>query len=192
MKTTKLNRGAQIFLGIDPSLTETGVVWLDTNLLPLGHHYLFRLVKPSKKKVGGFARVMWIRDQVLRIIKSVNPTFVAIEDYAVGAKWGACDAGELGGVLRAMLHDLGVTFIEVPPNNLKKFASGKGGGGKIGVVLGVLKKWKVKIANHNVCDAYVLSRMAEGLDKIHRREKLLAYEQEAMAKVSIHVPGSAR
>lgn len=178
--------GAQFYIGLDLSFTETGLVCL----MPSRPGFKSETICTLPKMGSSITRVRYIRDRIMALALMYNPAMIAIEGYAMGSKWGANQAGELGGVIRARLHDAGYPYVEVSPSSLKKFACGpKAGRDKIHVVLAVMAKWKVKIANHNVCDAFVLAKVAEAVHTggVHKQD-LLSYEREVLKKVQLREP----
>lgn len=109
-------------VGIDPSLTATGVAWPDgsTEVLAWPGRGVDRLA-------GVYARVEnWCHRGPL----AVGEPLVILEGYAHGKGNQAHQMGELGGVLRLVLHHQHVEFVVVPPAVVKKYATGKGNANK--------------------------------------------------------------
>jgi Holliday junction resolvasome RuvABC endonuclease subunit len=75
-----------------------------------------------------------VRETFADIVKS-DIISVAIEHYAMGAKFGREAAGELGGVLRVMLWENELAYREIPPLQLKQFATGKASAEKDHILL---------------------------------------------------------
>ena len=73
---------------------------------------------------------------------------------------GVRSIGELGGVMRLLFFDLGIPFVEVPPSNLKQYATGKGNGPKDGVVVAAAHRLNYRGADNNEVDALFLLQMA--------------------------------
>ena len=146
-----------MIIGIDPSLTETGVVVLDDT------GSIVEAIGLKSKKLRGMERLVWIREQVKSRLTQNKPTIVVIEGYSFGSRGRAIfNLGELGGVLRVLLHDLGIKYVEVPPTVLKKFL-GKGNFSKEEVMAAISKRYGIDFQNDNVADAYALGRMAHDL-----------------------------
>jgi crossover junction endodeoxyribonuclease RuvC len=117
------------------------------------------VLSPPKTIAGGIRRLQWIRFQVLQL--SAAADLVVLEGYAYGAKGRAVvNIGELGGVIRVALADRARAFVEVPPANLKLFATGKGNAPKDDVFGAAIRKLKYAGNNHNEADALWLLEMA--------------------------------
>jgi Holliday junction resolvasome RuvABC endonuclease subunit len=75
----------------------------------------------------GAERLAYFRGELRREFRAVEADLAILEGYAFAASdAGARSIAELGGVVRLLLFDLEVPFIEVPPASLKMFATGKG------------------------------------------------------------------
>lgn len=99
-------------LCIDPSLTSLGYAEDDGTT---------GVVQPKSRGVERLAELdEWM------IQKSAGVDVVYLEGYAYARANQAHQIGELGGVLRLVLHYAGVEVVVVPPASLKKFATGKG------------------------------------------------------------------
>ena len=91
------------YMAFDLSLTGTGVAYGDTTAT----------IKPKQR---GVERLSVIRQALQSLVIVWQPRCVIIEGYSFGSRGNALfQIGELGGVVRLMLHDLGIPFIEVPP-----------------------------------------------------------------------------
>lgn len=117
-------------IGIDPSLTATGVCWPDGTT---------EVIKWPHKGVERLAAVSWWVETTL-VHRSHDPfaqrrhdVLVVLEGYSMGSARQQSHAhglGELGGVLRFSLHREGIPFVDVPPACVKKYATGKGNANK--------------------------------------------------------------
>jgi len=147
-----------VTLGIDPSLTATAVCRMVD-----GEVDTFEEFKP---KVKGEERLDWLFTKVSGMtgdpFGGERPpiTLIAIEGYAYSRPNQAHQMGELGGVLRLLLHWVGHSWIEVAPSALKKFATGQGNADKDQVMLQVYKRWGFEAPTNNVADAFVLAKIA--------------------------------
>lgn len=99
-------------LGLDLSLTSTG--W--------AHQGEHGVIRTSDNGVG---RLINIRDKV-RDLVGIQTDLVVIEGYAYGRPNQATHLGELGGVIRVLMWELLVPFVEISPATLKKTATGNG------------------------------------------------------------------
>lgn len=143
-----------VICGVDPSLQKTGVIILNSK----GEIIHEALVKP--KKLKGIARLVFIRDEVLSILKKFGVTVVAIEGYSFGSRGRATfSLGELGGVLRVGLLDNKYDFFDVSPSSLKSFVAENGAADKVMMRAAVKNKYKLDIREDNICDAFGLARM---------------------------------
>lgn len=113
-----------IVLGLDLSLRATGIV-----VVPVGWGLDFKnvyashagLSVPKKSPPSQYAkRLILIRDTVRSVVRSYKPTIAVIENYAFGAVWSACEIGELGGVIKTMLHEEKIPFQLVMPSSARR------------------------------------------------------------------------
>lgn len=89
----------------------------------------------STGTLRGTDRLRYIRSAVLGLLDASDPTLVAIEGYAFARPNQAHQVGELGGVIRVALAELGVPWLAVPPSTVKKYATGKGTADKTAMVV---------------------------------------------------------
>lgn len=141
-------------LGLDLSLTSTGAA------LPDG------TVRTLKSAHSGCERLRHLRDQVLQLtwmpVHAGPVDLVVVEGYAMGSKRQSHSyaTGELGGVIRLMLHEARVPFVDVPPASLKKYATGKGNASKDEVLVAAVKRLGYDGACNDEADALWLRAMA--------------------------------
>jgi crossover junction endodeoxyribonuclease RuvC len=174
----------KVYIGIDPSLTATAVIAIDA---------AGKFVKGTVCKVDktGPARLARIRNQVRTFIEMLSGPggdqvgLIGIEHYAMGAKFGREAAGELGGVLRVAMYEDGQKYVEIPPLQLKQFATGKGVAQKDHVLMAVYKKWGMEFKTNDEADAFVAAQVARAVDMAGRGEnvKLTAYEAAVVGKI---------
>lgn len=162
-----------VVLGLDLSLTSTGYsVNGNTGVIS------------SNKR--GPSRLIEICDAIEKIIDDNNVDLVSIEGYSYSSRNSQSHAiGELGGVVRVMLHTKQITYVEIPPTCRAKFATGKGNASKNEVISTVSAKtgivWKNPGADDQ-CDAWVLEEMT--LTKAGQaRYDWPRASEEALAKV---------
>lgn len=165
-----------MILGIDPSLTGTGLVKLDER----GHIVCTRVLRSDK---AGIERVIDIERDLADELDGVE--VAAIEGYAFGAQASREALAELSGVLKRRLHLSGVMWVIAPPASVKKFATGRGNAKKDEMRLAVYKKWGLDekaLKTADEVDAYVLARIALAVAKrcTGRTQGLLKYEQDAL------------
>lgn len=156
---------AQAFIGLDPSVTHTGLVILSPRGDILCQQAI--LSKPSKDGWRGQVRreqkiVSQIKTVIDQTMKLHGMAVIFCEDYAPSryAK-SSIPTIELGGLLRAMLAMLPDTVEFVSPATLKQFATGKGNSDKVAVAVALSKRFGVDFGgDDNIWDAYALSRLA--------------------------------
>lgn len=147
-------------VGIDPSLTNTGVyfgpgVWHEI----------------KGRKLRGTPRLGYFYEELIALLADHAPRVAVIEGYAYGADFTRKHRlGELGGVLRlALLHGGVGTLYEVPPSTLKKFFTGKGTSGKETMLREACSRDGGTLPSHDVADACALWHAAQ--DKALLRTK---------------------
>lgn len=162
-------------LGIDPSLTSTGVSYRRGN----GKIQAYAL---GKKELKGMERIAFLRDSVHTYLVRNNPSLVVFEGYALGFRGKTntiFDIGELGGVLKLLILERGIDILLTPPTSLKLFATGKGNADKNEVMLALREKLGVQFSTSDQYDATGLLVMGEAyMQKKH--VKLAAHEQKAL------------
>lgn len=142
------------------------------------------VIKPKRM---GVERLAFIRATVENIVGENRAAGVVLEGYAFGAHNKAHQIGELGGVIRLLLHDLGVPFVEVPPKSLKKFATGTGNAPKDAMIAHAIRTFGFDGSDNNEADAWLLWHMAQyalgddmGRRTIKRDEAVAAVEWGAI------------
>lgn len=149
-------------IGIDQSLTDTGVVVLDIESRELVYQ------GDITSKPGGepIHRILKIKEELREVITKVGPVQGVIEGFGFGARGNAVfDLGGLGYILRELFVEGGIKLLVIAPTSLKKYVTGKGNCKKDLMLLNIYKKWGVEFENDNIADAYGLARM--GADMIY-------------------------
>lgn len=141
------------FVGLDPS-TKTGFVALDED----GH------VLRAKELTGvgnkDPVRMITLIDEVIAHVQKDD--FIIIENFGFATQQGIM-LGGIGWGIRMALVRRGLTYVEVSPGQLKKFASGKGNTKKDDLAVGIYKRWEFQHSSDNVRDAYVLAQIGRAL-----------------------------
>lgn len=139
------------------SLTATGIV-------TLGQDGALLLAEVFKPKSRGDQRLYDIAGFVCDAMRFWEPAASCIEAMAYGSPFNVVILAEMHGAVRCerQRRDLPRPYY-VSPMTLKKFATGAGKGDKSNVKMCVLDKWGHKFPDDNICDAYVLARMAGAL-----------------------------
>lgn len=165
-------------IGIDPSFTGTGIIILND----IGTRLDELLIKtPAKDNIV---------DRVKAIVKAINNIkslvtldIVSIEGFSYGSPQYAHQMGYLGFRIREyfMQNWKGVPIIEPSPNQVKKFATGKGVAEKDLIIKEVYKRWGYDTNNNNTADAYVLAQIGRAYLEV--TEGLTSFQQEVIASL---------
>ena len=157
-------------IGIDPSLTATGIADADGRLHVHG----------GDAKVGD-ARLEIIYGAVMDACDA-RPVLAVIEDLPTHAK-GAGFTAQAQGVVRLALRHAGVPYAEVIPSVLKKYADGNGQATKPDMRMALYKRTGADVRSEDQVDAAWLRHM--GLDHLGAAEiKLPANQRAALDKVT--------
>lgn len=141
MKVSKRRRKV---VGVDPSLTATGVA--------LPGRELITIKKPTPNTYTDvYQRLISIRDELFGLL---SPRLVVVmENYSHASKYQAHQLGELGGVLRTALLERSVPFYLVPPTKVRMFATGKGNASKESAGYAAVERFGLRPGNNNEADA---------------------------------------
>jgi Holliday junction resolvasome RuvABC endonuclease subunit len=141
-------------LGIDPSLTSTGLCVIDH------HGALIESTTLGSKKTGP-ARLVELRDALDAYFKRTLPTACALEGYSFGSKHAREAVAEWGGLIRVLLYEWKIPTLIVPPMTLKKFVLPSAGNlQKNRIALESYKRWNVSFQTDDECDAHALAQLA--------------------------------
>lgn len=141
--------------GLDVSFSGTAIAIGD------GETHRVERVKCSNLGDGAEPRMKRIESivgQVMRIVEAEHPAAFFIENYSFGSPNGGEHLGELGGVIRWHLIDVGIVH-EVAPSTLKKFIAGAGNAKKEQMIAHVLKQWGELFPTNDHADAFGLYRL---------------------------------
>jgi len=162
-----------IIIGIDPSLTSTGICVMNEQ----GVIVESVAIQPDNK---GPERLALFRGS-FRLITSKyhgQNANAFIEGYAFGANNQREALGELGGVMRLSLYDDGIGMVIIPPTVVKQYITGKGTADKIAMAIAVLKQYGHDFPTTDQTDAFALAEigrayygMVPGLTKF--REEII-------------------
>ena len=147
-------------LGIDPSLTATGLALIDLDQRAVVDTWTIA----SKGKADATLRQRLARlDSLATAITYVDDlALVVIEGPSLGQtrQSGTFDRAGLWWAIVANLDNLGIPIVEVAPACRARYATGKGNAGKDTVLLEVARRYPtVPVANNNEADALVLAAM---------------------------------
>ena len=156
-------------IGVDPSITATGVALSDGSLITVGG-----------KAERGDERLLDIACLIGGAVHHAD--LVVMEDLPTHAH-GAGITGMVQGVLRLMCLRASVPYVTVPAATLKKFATGKGNATKPDMRMALYQRTGEDIRDDNQVDACWL-RFA-GLQHLGLPQvKLPAAQVAALAKVT--------
>lgn len=142
----------------------TRVFGLDLSLTSTGWSCGDERGTVSFSKLRNESRLVAIRNELQSlIVDKFGKPVVIVEGYSFGSRNSQSHSiGELGGVVKVMMHENNVSFVVVPPTVRAKFATGKGNASKHEVVSAVSARtgivWAGK-GSDDMCDAFVLEEM---------------------------------
>jgi Holliday junction resolvasome RuvABC endonuclease subunit len=150
-------------LGIDPSLTKTGLAAVDLATREWGTALIKSEGHKGDNLNARWLRMVNIRLRIKQAIESLgdNILIAAIEGPSYNSKFGSpWDRGGLWWMIVDDLRGQGIPVALVPPPNRAMYATGNGGSGKAAVFRESVKRYPVNQADHNVGDAVVIAAMA--------------------------------
>jgi crossover junction endodeoxyribonuclease RuvC len=135
---------------------------LDLSLTSTGYSILGKTGSISVKSKGP-ERLMDIREDVRNLLHANGIEAVFVEGYAFSARNSQSHKiGELGGVIRLLMFEMNIPYVEIPPTSRAKFATGKGNAGKTEVISSISARtgitWLGSSADDE-CDAWILEEM---------------------------------
>lgn len=144
-------------LGLDMSTKSTGVA------LPTGRTLTLRAPTTDVAR-----RLHWFEGALVRIARLYQPDLVMVEGYSLGSPGvlSTIRLAELGGVVRCRLHELGIRYLEVPPGQLKRYATANGNAPKERMVMAAVVAGATP-RNDDEADAYLLRALGmHGVDSV--------------------------
>ena len=143
-----------LFLGLDLSLTGSGVYVLD-------EHGNTVVAECLSTKHYGVERLFFLREKLLAAINTNEITLACLEGAAMHETGRLYDLGNWAGIAMLVLYDKGIPFISSAPLALKKYVSGEGKSkGKETILLDIYKNFGIEIRQDDEGDSYILSRIA--------------------------------
>ena len=144
------------FVGIDPSLTGTGVCVLNKDAEVQTEKLITSTPKFTIEE--RYTKIMSELSFVWNIVRLQN---VFIEGLSFGSRGQSMlELAGLHYMIRYTMHTKEVPYQVIPPSSLKKFITGKGNAKKEMMLLHTFKKFNVEYSENNMCDAYCLARHA--------------------------------
>lgn len=141
-------------VGIDPSLTATGLAWADGST---------ETVRYSKGTTGD-QRLVEIATDIaeLTTLLGNRAELAVLEDLPTHAH-GAGITGMVQGVVRLVLLQENIPYITVPAATLKKYATGKGNATKPDMRMELYRRTGLDLRDDNQVDAWWLRALGHEL-----------------------------
>ena len=156
-------------LGIDPSLTSTGICHADGST---------SLIVPGK--LTGCERLVFIRDRIRPLIDAVD--VVVIEAVPTHGAMSIAPLAGLGAVIRVAAHEAGIPYVDVSPSTRAKFACGDQKSRDKDAVLARAIRAGSSANSNDEADAWWLWRI--GTAAYEPTEGLHGYQLEALSGIA--------
>ena len=143
------------YIGVDLSLTGTGIVCLDDD----GNLIKQELIKTSSKQ-STEERILEISYKIKEFCKEYDRlcTFF-IEGLSFGSRGQKMlELAALHYFIRIEVYASPCKYHVVPPTQVKKYITGKGNCEKNLMLLKAYKKWNIEFDDNNVCDAFCIAK----------------------------------
>jgi crossover junction endodeoxyribonuclease RuvC len=147
-----------ISVGMDLSLTGTGIVTLENGLIK--DKQLIKSKPNDGKPTSEVKRIYQIREQI-PLPTDTKDVLAVIEGVSFGIQ-KTTSVSQLSGLtylVRTRLWLAGIPFVIVAPTTLKKYVTGRGNAQKDEMMLETYKRWHVSFEENNTCDAYGLAQI---------------------------------
>ncbi|MFW6134795.1 MAG: crossover junction endodeoxyribonuclease RuvC [Elusimicrobiota bacterium] len=146
------------FAGVDPSITNTGIVVLDQNMEVEWISESSQIVSNKVVRSTQSLRLQALKEYLENTLKRYEGLSVAYEHYSFQSTNKAFSLGELGGVYKLALFEMtGEDPVLVPPGILKKFATGHGSASKEGIIRAAINEG-LGHYDDDICDAFFLAK----------------------------------
>lgn len=171
-------------IGIDPSLTATGVVVIVDGRVV--EEKLIKSVKMGDAPRDELVRLRHIVDGIVEVLSRHQPDIVLMEGLAFMAR-NTTALVQLAGLNYFIRHELGkMRWHIVPPSTLKKFLTSKGNSDKNVVMMSILRDYGLEFPNDNLADAFGLAALgAAVLDAPIRKGTLPQQEVAELVKAQV-------
>lgn len=149
----------RIFIGIDPSLTGTGVVARFGDTEPFSRDLICTAPRDFDSPY----------DRIDKIVSEIDftmpscPALVCIEEPFIGQGNNTMILAALAFAVRRYLWQEKIPFISPAASQLKKFVTGSGKGDKAVMIKEVYRKWNFDTNDDNLADACGLAYLAEAI-----------------------------
>lgn len=142
------------FLGIDPSATGTGVSLISDVSSETLH------IRPGKRRDA--ERLQYIHSELKSFLEGKLIFMGVMEAPSYGSTHKEFILGEVLGVLKLTLIELGIFSISVPPTQLKLFLAGKGTASKEEMI-SAASRWGCSSTNSDICDSWAAAMLCRDL-----------------------------
>lgn len=150
------NQENYFFVGIDLSLTNTGLIILNEKSEIIKQELISTKSSDEIEK-----RLLEIEEKLAFIPNIVRLQNVYIEGLSYGSTGHSIlELGALHYIIRIFLYKKNTNYKIIQPGTLKKFITGKGNAKKNLMLMKVFKRWGVEFNDDNLCDAFSLAKMA--------------------------------
>lgn len=163
----------EVYIGIDPSITNTGLCALSENGALI---FCADCGQGRKRKaLSDIARYIAQANYIASCLASFTVLAVAWENYSFDSVHRAYSLAECNGIMKAAVYNLtGKPFCYLAPASLKKFATGNGHAGKEMMIARAHEECPLlpENASSDICDAYFLAKYAFYTEKRQEAIKL--------------------
>lgn len=183
-----------IVIGIDPSLTATGVALVDLDDIFAVDVQTITSKPPTLPGIDGrVQRQAQICHSMLGLLDSSGATFygglpflAVIEQPAYSSRTGhQHDRSGLWWRIVDRLHERHAEVVEVAPSARARYATGKGNAGKDEVLLAIARRYPhVDVSNNNEADALVLAAIGARLLGRPLEDHLPKSHLDALTKIA--------
>lgn len=139
------------FLGVDPSATSTGLTIISSEGCVSTH-----LIKP--KRLRDCQRLQYISAELKKFIGSKNITLCVYESPSYGSVHKEFILGEVLGVIKLTLTELGIPLVGVAPTQLKKYFTSRGTATKVDMMTQAMELG-CPIRQEDICDSYAAAHL---------------------------------
>ena len=172
-----------VFVGIDPSLSSTGLYIITEN-----QNKHWQIDTKSKDYISLLNRCLYISDVIIDAIEQVsskeNVNLITIQDYFIGRQQAVVlDLAQLGTLIRYKLLLKGYPLITASPKKIKKFVTGNGNAGKPQMMDAVFQRWGYKASTDNLADACGMAHFSQYVWSIWNGTQQLTDQQKKFYQV---------
>lgn len=152
------------YVGIDVSLTATGIAVVDRNAHSVVHTVRSKGARGATLPQRG-SRLRDLQRAIVSHPRAALATVVAVETPAYNQTGGSHhDRSGLWWLIVDDLQELGYDVVEISTTTVKKYATGKGNASKDEVLAAVVRRYpNIAVTNNNEADALILAAIVARL-----------------------------